>query len=85
LYKYVPRSLIDRPKKGFGVPIGDWLRGPLRDWADDLLSKSKIDSQELLYSKPIADIWKQHLSNKNDCSDQLWGILMFQLWMENNK
>lgn len=85
LYKYVPRSLIDRPKKGFGVPIGEWLRGPLRDWADDLLSKSKIDSQGLLYSEPIADIWEQHLSNKNDWSDQLWGILMFQLWMENNK
>ena len=81
LYKYVPRELIDRPKAGFGVPIGAWLRGPLRDWAEALLSQSKLDSQGYLRSGPIRAMWQEHLHGRHDHTHALWAILMFQAWL----
>ncbi len=80
LYKHVPRSLVDRPKRGFGVPIADWLRGPLREWADDLLSPASLASDGLLDPDPILRIWQQHRSGTHNWENRLWSVLMFQAW-----
>ena len=84
LYKRVPQDLIDRPKTGFAVPVGEWLRGPLRDWAESLLSEANIDAGGYFYSEPIRIIWNQHLSRQHDWTDRIWSILMFQSWLEEN-
>ncbi len=84
LYKYVPKNLIDRPKMGFSIPIDDWLRGPLRDWANDLLAKEKLDSQGFFNSNYIHDIWLRHCKGEQFGS-RLWNILMFQNWLEEQK
>tara|TARA_Y100000588_G_scaffold395258_2_gene521966 strand:- start:21363 stop:23354 length:1992 start_codon:yes stop_codon:yes gene_type:complete len=82
LYKYVPRDLIERPKAGFGVPIGEWLRGPLRDWAENLINKESLQSEGYLNSTLIHETWKQHLSGRHDWSHHLWAVLMFQAWLD---
>lgn len=81
LSNYIPTSLIDRPKKGFSVPIGEWLRGPLQSWAQDLLT-SKSFSQGIFNSEPIQKAWSLHLSEKVNLEYALWNILMFQQWKE---
>ena len=80
LYQHVPRDLIERRKMGFGVPIGDWLRGPLKDWAEDLLSPAALAQDGLLNPEPVRIAWKDHLSGKRDWTYRLWIILMFQSW-----
>lgn len=85
LYKYVPKSLIERPKAGFGIPLGDWLRGPLRQWADDLLDESLLKSGGFLSPDPICKQWKEHLKGNSDNSTRLWTVLMFQAWLEREK
>jgi asparagine synthase (glutamine-hydrolysing) len=80
LYRHVPRSLIERPKQGFGVPIGAWLRGPLRAWADDLLNPARLEADGLLNVSPIRAAWERHQSGAEDLHYQLWTILMFQAW-----
>lgn len=82
LYKYVPRDLIERPKAGFGIPVGDWLRGPLRPWAENLLDKSRLVQGGLLDPVPIRQAWLQHLSGRRDWTHRLWIILMLQAWQE---
>jgi asparagine synthase (glutamine-hydrolysing) len=84
LYKYVPRELIERPKMGFGVPLDAWLRGPLREWADDLLSLSRLRSEGYFNPELIRMKWQEHLCARHNWSHQLWNILMFQLWLKNN-
>lgn len=84
LYKYVPKDLIERPKAGFAIPIGRWLRGPLREWAEDLLSESKIKNQGYLDPLPIRKIWSEHLIGNYDHTSKLWSVLMFQAWVERN-
>ena len=85
LYRHVPRELIERPKKGFGVPIGTWLRGPLREWAENLLCESRLRHEGYLNPKPIREAWAQHLSGRTNCTQRLWNILMFQAWLANEK
>jgi asparagine synthase (glutamine-hydrolysing) len=79
LYRHVPRELVDRPKQGFGVPIERWLRGPLRDWAEGLLSVSALSESGLLDPVPIRAMWDQHLSGRN-AQHALWNVLMYQAW-----
>lgn len=81
LYKHVPQYLIERPKAGFGVPISVWLRGPLRSWAEDLLSETRIKHDGFFHPEPIRQLWKEHLSGRFNRQHQLWVILMFQQWL----
>lgn len=82
LNRYVPHALVDRPKKGFGVPIHDWLRGPLRGWADDLLSEDRLRRADFIDWKPVRCLWQEHLSGKGDWGYRLWPILMFESWRD---
>jgi asparagine synthase (glutamine-hydrolysing) len=82
LYKHVPREFIERPKSGFDVPIGDWLRGPLRDWAESLLDEARIRREGFFDARPIREKWDQHLSGRRDWQGPLWNILMFQAWLQ---
>lgn len=80
LYRHVPRALVERPKMGFGVPIDAWLRGPLRDWAENLLSKDALRRSGLLRPEPIRQAWQRHLAEAANMQYPLWNILMFQAW-----
>lgn len=82
LYKYVPARLIERPKMGFGIPIGRWLRSELRDWAEDLLSDRKLSEKGLFNSERIRTKWREHLSGARDWQYLLWDVLVFQEWHE---
>jgi asparagine synthase (glutamine-hydrolysing) len=81
LYRYVPQALIDRPKTGFGIPIDQWLRGPLRAWADDLLSDARLRREGFLHPEPVRQRWTEHLSGRRNWQYQLWNVLMFQAWL----
>lgn len=82
LERYVPRILTDRPKMGFGVPIGDWLRGPLRDWAEALLGEQRLRDEGFFSPGQIREAWAAHTSGTVNASHRLWTILMFQAWLE---
>lgn len=84
LYKHVPRNIIERPKLGFFLPIGQWLRGPLRDWAEALLDPARLSAQGVLSPMPIAKMWAEHVSGRRDWTLQVWTVLMFQAWAEEN-
>lgn len=82
LYRHVPRALIERPKRGFSVPIDSWLRGPLRSWAEALLDESRLKKEGYFHSTQIRQKWQEHLSGRRNWQYQLWNVLMFQMWLE---
>lgn len=82
LDRHVPRALIERPKQGFGIPLDDWLRGPLREWAEALLSEDRLRREGYLLAAPIRAAWQQHLRGEASCGHRLWSVLMFQAWLE---
>ncbi|MBC7618088.1 MAG: asparagine synthase (glutamine-hydrolyzing), partial [Candidatus Saccharibacteria bacterium] len=82
LYKYVPRELIERPKAGFGIPVGQWLRGPLRGWAEELLDEARLEREGYFNPAPIRQVWQEHLSGRREWTSRLWIVLMFQAWLE---
>ena len=85
LYKYVPKNIVERPKMGFGIPLAEWMRTDLKDWCENLLNEKKLNEEGFFDSKIILDKWNKHLSGKEDCHHQLWNILVFQAWLDNNK
>lgn len=82
LYRRVPRELIERPKMGFGAPVGDWIRGPLRDWAESLLDAGRLRREGLLDAAAVSEMWGSHVSGRGEWQHYLWTVLMFQAWLD---
>jgi asparagine synthase (glutamine-hydrolysing) len=84
LYREAPQALFERPKAGFGIPVGEWIRGPMRPWAEDLLDRSKLRQQGLFDADVVHRRWQQHLRNERDATPALWAVLMYQAWAREN-
>ena len=85
LYKYVPMNLIERPKRGFALPLGEWLRGSLKDWAESLLNESRLRREGYLSPTVVNDKWREHLSGERDWKYHLWNVLMFEAWLDGER
>ena len=84
LNNYVPKNLTDRPKKGFGIPLDIWLRGPLKEWAENLLNEKKLLEKGYFNPLLIRNKWNEHILNKKNWQYSLWNVLMFQAWIDSN-
>ena len=82
LNQYIPQALINRPKMGFGIPIGEWLKKDLKDWANDLLNPRRLHDDNIFNPNPITEHLNEHIMGKRDWKYKLWNILMFQQWYE---
>jgi len=82
LYRHVPPALVERPKMGFGIPLGEWLRGPLRDWADALLDERRLREAGLLDTELVGRLWNEHLGGRRNWQHLLWDVLMLEAWRE---
>jgi len=82
LYRHVPRELVERPKTGFGIPIAEWLRGPLRDWVESLIKPERLKAEGYLQPEPISEKWREHLSGRRNWGYYIWDVVMFQSWLE---
>jgi asparagine synthase (glutamine-hydrolysing) len=85
LYKHVPPHLIERPKMGFGVPIDSWLRGPLREWSENLLDERRLEQEGFFNPSVVRQKWREHLSGQREWQYLLWNVLMFQAWLEKER
>lgn len=85
LYRHVPKELIERPKMGFGVPIDSWLRGSLRDWAENSLDESRLRQEGYFNPVLIRQKWKEHLSGQRNWQHHLWDLLIFNQWLDHNR
>jgi asparagine synthase (glutamine-hydrolysing) len=83
--KYLPADLVNRPKRGFAVPIAAWLRGPLREWAEDLLDEKNLEAAGLVDPQVVRSKWKQHLAGERNWHYQLWNVLMLHGWLAEQK
>ena len=77
----LPEELMNRPKAGFGPPLGDWLRGPLRPWAEDLLDPAAMRRQGFLDVEQVRAVWASHSSGRRNHTTEVWNLLMFQSWL----
>ena len=84
LYREVPAELIERPKAGFAVPVGEWIKGPLRPWAEDLLDPARMAMEGWLDPAIVQPRWQDHLSGRRTSTAKLWTVLMFQSWLRQN-
>lgn len=82
LYKHVPKDLIERPKAGFGIPLAEWLRGPLRPWVEELINSERLVREGYLQPELVHQVWREHLSGKRDWSFRIWSVVIFQQWLE---
>jgi asparagine synthase (glutamine-hydrolysing) len=80
LYRQAPQALFERPKAGFGIPVGEWIKGPLRPWAEELLDQGKLRQQGFFDADVVHRRWQQHLRGERDATPALWAVLMFQAW-----
>lgn len=85
LFRHVPEALFERPKKGFSIPLAQWLRGPLKDWADSLLEPARLQREGYLNPGPVQRAWRQHLDGEQDHSSRLWCVLTFQAWLQEQR
>ncbi|MEO5566100.1 MAG: asparagine synthase (glutamine-hydrolyzing) [Luteimonas sp.] len=85
LDRHIPRDLVDRPKMGFGIPLDQWLRGPLRDWAETLLAEDRLRREGFFDPAPIRQAWQRHVRGQASCGYRLWSVLMFQAWLEHEQ
>jgi asparagine synthase (glutamine-hydrolysing) len=85
LDRHVPSSLVDRPKAGFAVPVGQWIKGPLRGWAEDLLDPRAMRADAWFDAQMISDRWRHHLTGRQDSTAAIWAVLMFQSWLREQK
>jgi asparagine synthase (glutamine-hydrolysing) len=85
LYRQAPRELFERPKAGFGIPLGEWLRGPLRDWAESLLEERRLSREGWFDSHAVQRRWRDHLNGRRDSPSAIWSILMFQAWLDEQR
>jgi len=85
LYREAPRELFDRPKSGFGIPIGHWLRGPLREWCEDLLNEPRLAQEGWFEPSVVRARWREHLNGRRDSTAAIWAVLMFQSWLDEQR